>query len=215
MWRHGHLFLFAFVSLCSPGCPGIHSVDQAGLELRNLPASTPGTCFVFALCVWVFCLHLCLHTMSEPGALWGQTRVSGPWNCNYRCLWVTMKMLRIESRFSGKAVGTLACLTGLFLFWFFKKNYLLYVKYTAAVFRHFFLLLALAPLPCCSCLQTSQKRVSDLITDVWLLGLEPTTFGRAVGALNHWAISIGAILIQTTIPGLSGVSGKEMCKFGA
>jgi hypothetical protein len=27
------------VSLCSPGCPGIHSVDQAGLELRNLPAS--------------------------------------------------------------------------------------------------------------------------------------------------------------------------------
>jgi hypothetical protein len=34
--------LFVFrdrVSLCSPGCPGTHSVDQAGLELRNLPAS--------------------------------------------------------------------------------------------------------------------------------------------------------------------------------
>jgi hypothetical protein len=27
------------VSLCSPGCPGAHSVDQAGLELRNPPAS--------------------------------------------------------------------------------------------------------------------------------------------------------------------------------
>jgi hypothetical protein len=27
------------VSLCSPGCPGTHSVDWAGLELRNLPAS--------------------------------------------------------------------------------------------------------------------------------------------------------------------------------
>jgi hypothetical protein len=27
------------VSLCSPGCPGTHSVDQAGLELRNLPVS--------------------------------------------------------------------------------------------------------------------------------------------------------------------------------
>jgi hypothetical protein len=27
------------VSLCSPGCPGTHSVPQAGLELRNLPAS--------------------------------------------------------------------------------------------------------------------------------------------------------------------------------
>jgi hypothetical protein len=27
------------VSLYSPGCPETHSVDQAGLELRNLPAS--------------------------------------------------------------------------------------------------------------------------------------------------------------------------------
>jgi hypothetical protein len=27
------------VCVCSSGCPGIHSVDQAGLELRNLPAS--------------------------------------------------------------------------------------------------------------------------------------------------------------------------------
>jgi hypothetical protein len=26
-------------SLCSPGCPGTRSVDQAGLELRNPPAS--------------------------------------------------------------------------------------------------------------------------------------------------------------------------------
>ena len=28
------------VSLCSPGCPRTHSVDQAGLELRNSPASS-------------------------------------------------------------------------------------------------------------------------------------------------------------------------------
>jgi hypothetical protein len=27
------------VLLCSPGCPGTHSIDQAGLELGNLPAS--------------------------------------------------------------------------------------------------------------------------------------------------------------------------------
>jgi hypothetical protein len=27
------------VSLCSPGCPRTHSVDQVGLELRNLPVS--------------------------------------------------------------------------------------------------------------------------------------------------------------------------------
>jgi hypothetical protein len=36
------LFLFFFpdrVSLCSPDCPGTHSVDQASLELRNPPAS--------------------------------------------------------------------------------------------------------------------------------------------------------------------------------
>jgi hypothetical protein len=26
------------VSLYSPGCPGTHFVDQAGLELRNTPA---------------------------------------------------------------------------------------------------------------------------------------------------------------------------------
>jgi hypothetical protein len=36
-------FCFCFfqdrVSLYSPGCPGTHFVDQAGLELRNPPAS--------------------------------------------------------------------------------------------------------------------------------------------------------------------------------
>jgi hypothetical protein len=36
-------FVFCFfqdrVSPCYPGCPRTHSVDQAGLELRNLPAS--------------------------------------------------------------------------------------------------------------------------------------------------------------------------------
>jgi hypothetical protein len=30
--------MFVF-SLYSPGCPGTHFVDQAGLELRKLPAS--------------------------------------------------------------------------------------------------------------------------------------------------------------------------------
>jgi hypothetical protein len=37
------LFCFLFfrdrVSLYSLGCPGTHFVDQAGLKLRNLPAS--------------------------------------------------------------------------------------------------------------------------------------------------------------------------------
>jgi hypothetical protein len=34
-----HFFFQDRVSLYSPGCPGTHFVDQAGLELRNLPAS--------------------------------------------------------------------------------------------------------------------------------------------------------------------------------
>jgi hypothetical protein len=33
------LFFETGFLLYSPGCPGTHFVDQAGLELRNLPAS--------------------------------------------------------------------------------------------------------------------------------------------------------------------------------
>jgi hypothetical protein len=41
------VFVFVFVLFCfvrrvslyCPGCPGTHSIDQAGLELRNPPAS--------------------------------------------------------------------------------------------------------------------------------------------------------------------------------
>jgi hypothetical protein len=63
----GFFFFFFFlvfrdsVSLCSPGCPGTHPVDQAGLELRNPTASAsqvlalkacatmPGLYYVFIL----------------------------------------------------------------------------------------------------------------------------------------------------------------------
>jgi hypothetical protein len=41
MYTH-YIYLFVFrdrVSLYSPGCPGTHFVDQAGLKLRNLPVS--------------------------------------------------------------------------------------------------------------------------------------------------------------------------------
>jgi hypothetical protein len=40
-----YFILFYFrdrVSVYSPGCPGTHFVDQAGLDLRNLPASASG-----------------------------------------------------------------------------------------------------------------------------------------------------------------------------
>jgi hypothetical protein len=47
------VFFFCFfqdrVSLCSLGCPGTHSVHQAGLELRDLPASASQ---VLELKVW-------------------------------------------------------------------------------------------------------------------------------------------------------------------
>jgi hypothetical protein len=45
------LFFRDRVSLCSPGYPGTHFVDQAGLELRNPPAPASG---VLGLMVIVF-----------------------------------------------------------------------------------------------------------------------------------------------------------------
>ena len=48
IWTGKNCFLFVClfvclfrdrVSLCSSGCPGTHSVDQASLELRNPPVS--------------------------------------------------------------------------------------------------------------------------------------------------------------------------------
>ena len=43
-YRDGRMWNFPFffqdrVSLCSSGCPGTHSVGQAGIELQNPPAS--------------------------------------------------------------------------------------------------------------------------------------------------------------------------------
>jgi hypothetical protein len=77
------LFCFVFVvvfqdrvSLYIPGCPGTHFVDQAGLKLRNMPASasqvlglkacatTPGLLLLFFqtgfLCVTLAVLELTL-----------------------------------------------------------------------------------------------------------------------------------------------------------
>jgi hypothetical protein len=47
------LFVFVFqdrVSLYSLGYPGTHSLDQAGLELRNLPASASRVLGIKGLC---------------------------------------------------------------------------------------------------------------------------------------------------------------------
>ena len=49
-WLFVCLFVFSFfflqdrVSLCSPGCPRTHSVDQAGLKLTEIPLSPPPEC---------------------------------------------------------------------------------------------------------------------------------------------------------------------------
>ena len=43
IWIYLFIYLFLVfrdrVSLCSPGCPGIHSVDHVGFELKNTPPS--------------------------------------------------------------------------------------------------------------------------------------------------------------------------------
>jgi hypothetical protein len=67
------LFCFVFqgrVSLYSSGCPGTHFVDQAGLELRNSPASVSqvlglkacttmhGFFFIFYWLFYLFTLHM-------------------------------------------------------------------------------------------------------------------------------------------------------------
>jgi hypothetical protein len=64
-----YLFIYFFrdrVSLNSPGCPGTHFVDQAGLELKNLPASAsrvlglkvcatvPGDHFIFYFYLFIY-----------------------------------------------------------------------------------------------------------------------------------------------------------------
>jgi hypothetical protein len=60
LWIFFFFFFLVFrdrVSLCSPGCPGTHSVDQAGLKHRNPPASASR----------VLGLKACATT---PGCLW-------------------------------------------------------------------------------------------------------------------------------------------------
>ena len=39
------LVWFGLASVCSPGCPGIHYVDQAGFELTLICLSLPPKCW--------------------------------------------------------------------------------------------------------------------------------------------------------------------------
>jgi hypothetical protein len=55
------------ISLYSPGSPGTHFVDQSGLKLRNLPASTS----------WVLVLKVCATTPSPFVDSWCYN--ASPW----------------------------------------------------------------------------------------------------------------------------------------
>jgi hypothetical protein len=92
------LFIYFFVfrdrvSLYSPGCPGTHFVDQAGLELRNLPASASGVLGLKACTMWISCslpdgrynteawsLYSMLHKeVGQPVSLGGLYKEVGSW----------------------------------------------------------------------------------------------------------------------------------------
>jgi hypothetical protein len=64
------VFVLDRVSLCSPGCPGTFTVDQAGLKVRDLPASAS---LLLGLKAWatatqlgsIFCYHFISATFSS------------------------------------------------------------------------------------------------------------------------------------------------------
>ncbi|GAB1294326.1 Ceroid-lipofuscinosis, neuronal 6 [Apodemus speciosus] len=64
------------VSLCSPGCPGTHSVDQAGLELRNPPASASPSAGIKGVRHHARLIQSCC-TMSPQVSRWASGRPRG------------------------------------------------------------------------------------------------------------------------------------------
>jgi hypothetical protein len=79
------------VSLCSPGCPGTHFVDQAGLKLRNLPASASQVLglkvasrnfflklysLCVCVCVCVYTGEMCMHVETRPENNFGESILS-------------------------------------------------------------------------------------------------------------------------------------------
>jgi hypothetical protein len=55
------------VSLYSPGCPGTHFVDQAGLELRNPPTSASWVLGLKACAATPGLLHVFYQNKKQPG----------------------------------------------------------------------------------------------------------------------------------------------------
>jgi hypothetical protein len=69
------LFFRDRFSLCSPGCPGTHSVNQAGLELRNLPASASQVLGLKACATtaWLPCSLNHISSYCYAPGLWGSS----------------------------------------------------------------------------------------------------------------------------------------------
>jgi hypothetical protein len=81
------LFFSRQVSLCSPGCFGTHFVDQAGLKLRNPPASAS----------WVLGLKACTTTARHRKrdcyyCTWKQWALEQ--NCGWVFYWKSINMGR-------------------------------------------------------------------------------------------------------------------------
>jgi hypothetical protein len=83
-FRFCFVLLFVFwdmVSLCTPGCPGTHSLDQAGLKLRNLPASASQVlglkaCATTAWQMWFWVsLTFLTFLVCKQGSLWWENWV--------------------------------------------------------------------------------------------------------------------------------------------
>ena len=61
-----HLVLSRQGFSASPGCPGTHSVDQDGLKLRNLPASTCQSAGIKGVCPHGLAIHKLVDLYSSP-----------------------------------------------------------------------------------------------------------------------------------------------------
>jgi hypothetical protein len=62
------LYYFETVSLCTPGFPGIFSVDQGGLEFRDLSASASQELGlkVGAMCNPFFTFYVVIYPLNRP-----------------------------------------------------------------------------------------------------------------------------------------------------
>ena len=67
-------FMFDRVSLNSPGCPGTHYVDQAGLELTEV-----------RLCMYV-CMYICMYACKADHLVLDIHLVCSMYVCMYVCM---------------------------------------------------------------------------------------------------------------------------------